>query len=116
MFYEVSKEVFDKLPNFVVGVVAVTGINNSKEYPAIEKMLEENSNEVIRYFAESGNKAKNDPCVVPYREALRARGGHARDQQRQKQQQSQQYPWLTHCIHGITLQGSAISMVLVIKL
>ena len=41
MFYEVSKEVFDKLPNFVVGVVAVTGINNAKEYPAIEKMLEE---------------------------------------------------------------------------
>ena len=39
MFYEVSKEVFDKLPNFVVGVVAVTGINNSKEYPAIEKPL-----------------------------------------------------------------------------
>ena len=52
MFYEVSKEVFDKLPNFVVGVVAVTGINNAKEYPAIEKMLEENSNEVIQYFAE----------------------------------------------------------------
>ena len=74
MFYEVSKEVFDKLPNFVVGVVAVTGINNAKEYPAIEKMLEDNSNEVIQYFAESGNKAKNDPCVVPYREAFRALG------------------------------------------
>ena len=58
MFYEVSKEVFDKLPNFVVGVVAVTGINNAKEYPAIRKMLEDNSNEVIQYFAESGNKAK----------------------------------------------------------
>ena len=41
MYYEVSKEVFDKLPNFVVGVVAVTGINNSKEVPAIAKMLEE---------------------------------------------------------------------------
>ena len=74
MFYEVSKEVFDKLPHFVVGVVVVTGINNAKEYPAIEKMLEDNSNEVIQYFAESGNKAKNDPCVVPYREAFRALG------------------------------------------
>ena len=74
MFYEVSKEVFDKLPNFVVGVVAVTGINNAKEYPAIEKMLEDNSNEVIQYFAESGNKAKNDPCVIPYRDAFRALG------------------------------------------
>ena len=74
MFYEVSKEVFDKLPTFVVGVVAVQGIDNSKEVPAITKMLEENSEEVIRYFQESGNKAKNDPCVVPYREAFRAIG------------------------------------------
>lgn len=74
MYYEVSKEVFDKLPDFVVGVVAVTGINNSKEYPAIQKMLEDNSEKVIQYFAESGNKAKNDPCVVPYREAFRAIG------------------------------------------
>lgn len=74
MFYEVSKEVFDKLPNFVVGVVAVTGIDNSKEVPAIAEMLETNSGEVIDYFRETGNKAKNDPCVVPYREAFRAIG------------------------------------------
>jgi len=74
MYYEVSKEVFEKLPNFVVGVVAVTGINNSKEYPAIQKMLEDNSNAVIAYFAESGNKAKNDPCVIPYRDAFRELG------------------------------------------
>lgn len=74
MYYEVSSEVFEKLPDFVVGVVAVTGINNSKEYPAVQKMLEDNSNAVIQYFAESGNKAKNDPCVVPYREAFRAIG------------------------------------------
>ena len=74
MFYEVSKEVFDKLPDFVVGVVAVTGIDNSKEVPAITKMLEENAEAVRKYFEESGNKAKNDPCVVPYREAFRALG------------------------------------------
>ena len=74
MYYEISKDVFDKLPTFVVGVVAVQGIDNSKEVPAITKMLEECSDEVMRYFAESGNKAKNDPCVVPYREAFRALG------------------------------------------
>ena len=74
MFYEVSKEVFDKLPNFVVGVVAVTGIDNSREVPAIAEMLEKNSQEVIDYFAEAGTKAKNDPHVVPYREAFRALG------------------------------------------
>ncbi len=74
MFYEVSKEVFEKLPTFVVGCVAVQGIDNSKEVPAITKMLEENSDAVIRYFAETGNKAKNDPCVEPYRDAFRELG------------------------------------------
>ena len=74
MFYEVSKEVFDKLPNFVVGVVAVTGIDNSKAVPAITEMLKDNAESVRKYFEESGNKAKNDPCVVPYREAFRALG------------------------------------------
>ena len=69
-----SKEVFDKLPTFVVGVVAVTGINNAREVPAIAQMLQENEQATIRYFQESGNKAKNDPCVVPYREAFRAIG------------------------------------------
>ena len=61
MFYEVSKEVFEKLPTFVVGVVAVTGIDNSRDVPAITKMLEENAEAVRKYFEESGNKAKNDP-------------------------------------------------------
>ncbi|HHW95515.1 MAG TPA: hypothetical protein GX736_06285 [Mogibacterium sp.] len=74
MFYEVSKEVFEKLPNFVVGVVAVEGFDNSKEVPAIADMLEENAEAVRKYFEETGNKAKNDPFVVPYREALRALG------------------------------------------
>lgn len=74
MYYEVSKEVFDKLPEFVVGVVAVTGIDNTKEVPAIRELLEENEKAVIEYFAATGNKAKNDPVVVPYREAFRALG------------------------------------------
>lgn len=74
MYYEVSKEVFDKLPEFVVGVVAVTGINNAGEVPAITALLEENEKAVTEYFAETGNKAKNDPVVVPYREAFRALG------------------------------------------
>lgn len=74
MFYEVSKEVFEKLPNFVVGVVAVEGFDNSKEVPAIADMLKENAEAVRKYFEETGNKAKNDPFVVPYREALRALG------------------------------------------
>ena len=41
MYFEVSKEMFEALPTFTVGVVAVQGIDNSKEVPAITKMLEE---------------------------------------------------------------------------
>ena len=74
MFYEVSQEVFDKLPNALFGVVAVTGVDNTKPVPAITKMLEDNAEAVRLYFEETGNKAKNDPCVVPYREAFRALG------------------------------------------
>ncbi len=74
MFYEVSKEVFDKLPNAVFGLVAVTGINNAKEVPQIGAMLDENVEACNKYFDESGNKAKDDPCVLPYREAFRALG------------------------------------------
>lgn len=74
MFYEVSKEVFDKLPDAVFGVVAVTGIDNSKEIPAIKKLLEDNAEECRKYFEAAGTKAKEDPVVVPYREAFRALG------------------------------------------
>ena len=52
MYYEVSQEVFDKLPDFIVGVVAVTGIDNSKDVPAVTKMLEENAEAVRAYFEE----------------------------------------------------------------
>lgn len=71
MYFEVSKEMFDKLPDFVVGVVAVTGIDNEREVPAITELLRQSTEDCSRYFEESGNKAKNDPCVVPYRDAFR---------------------------------------------
>lgn len=71
MYYEISKEVFDKIPNLVVGVVAVQGIDNSKEIPAISEMLDKYAEECRQYFEASGNKAKNDPVVVPYREAFK---------------------------------------------
>ena len=74
MYFEVSKEMFEALPTFTVGVVAVQGIDNSKEVPAITKMLEEAAENCRQYFEASGNKAKDDPIVVPYREAFRALG------------------------------------------
>lgn len=74
MFYEVSKDIFDKLPDAVFGVVAVTGIDNTREVPAIEKLLADNAEACHKYFEEAGTKAKEDPVVVPYREAFRELG------------------------------------------
>lgn len=74
MFYEVSQEVFDKLPNAVFGLVAVTGIDNTKDVPKITEMLNANADACQKYFEETGNKAKNDPCVIPYRDAFRELG------------------------------------------
>jgi len=74
MYFEVSKEMFDMLPTFTVGVVAVRGIDNSKENPAIREMLDKYIDECKAYFDASGNKAKDDPIVVPYREAFRTVG------------------------------------------
>ena len=74
MFFEIDKEVFDKLPDFVCGVVTVEGIDNSKEIPAITEMLDKYAEECRAYFEASGNKAKEDPCVTPYRDAFREIG------------------------------------------
>ena len=74
MYFEVSKEMFDMLPTFTVGVVAVRGVDNSKENPAIREMLDKYIAECSAYFEASGNKAKDDPIVVPYREAFRTVG------------------------------------------
>lgn len=72
MFYEVSGEVFDKLPNAVFGVVAVKGINNAKPVPELAELLDKYIAECEAYFA--GEKPKNTPDVIPYREAFRAIG------------------------------------------
>ena len=74
MFYEVSKDIFDKLPDAIFGVVAVTGIDNTREVPAIQQMLEKNAEDCRSYFEQAGTKVKEDPVVVPYREAFRALG------------------------------------------
>lgn len=72
MFYEVSREVFDKLPNAVFGAVAVKGIDNTKPAPALAELLEKYIAECEAYFA--GEKPKNTQDVIPYREAFRALG------------------------------------------
>ena len=41
MKFIVQKEVFNKLDDLFIGVVVAKGIDNSKEYKNIDKMLEE---------------------------------------------------------------------------
>ena len=62
------------MPEFTVGVVAVQGIDNTKDAPAVTELLDRYAGECRQYFEASGNKAKDDPCVTPYREAFRAIG------------------------------------------
>ena len=65
MYFEVSKEVFDKMPEFTVGVVAVQGIDNTKDVPAITEMLDKYAEECRQYFEASGNKAKDtEGCIL----------------------------------------------------
>ena len=41
MKFIVEKEIFEKLPNACFGVVMAKGIDNSKAYPEIDRLLDE---------------------------------------------------------------------------
>ncbi len=70
MYYEVAKEIFDKLPTAYFGAVAVRGLDNTRPIPALEAMLQENIKVCEAYFEDK--KPKETPDILPYREAFRA--------------------------------------------
>ena len=72
MKFIIQKEIFDKLDNLYIGVVVAKGIDNSKEYKEIDKMLDESIKKAKIEFAEV--KAKEDSRVIPYREAFQKVG------------------------------------------
>jgi DNA/RNA-binding domain of Phe-tRNA-synthetase-like protein len=72
MKFEIAKEVFDLLPNAYFGVVAVKGMDNTREIPALEAELAENITKCEAEF--DGIKVKNAEDIVPYREAFKAIG------------------------------------------
>ena len=41
MKFFVEKDIFDKLPETCFGVVVARGIDNSRDYPVIDQLLEE---------------------------------------------------------------------------
>ena len=72
MYYQVSKEFFDKLPNACFGAVAVRGLDNTHDIPELEQMLAENVAACETYFA--GKKPKETEDILPYRAAFTALG------------------------------------------
>ncbi len=72
MKFEIAAEVFDLLPNGFFGVVAVRGLDNTREVAELTEMLQENIHSCEQDF--SGIKVKNADAIVPYREAFRAMG------------------------------------------
>ena len=72
MKFIVQKEVFDKLDDLYIGVVIAKGVDNSKEYKNIDKMLDESIAKAKEEFEEV--KAKEDPRVIPYREGFQKVG------------------------------------------
>lgn len=72
MYFSVEKEIFDRLPNACFGVVMAKGIDNRKEYPEIERLLTESIQAAALRF--EGKKVKEEPEILPYREAFRTLG------------------------------------------
>ena len=72
MKFEIAKEVFDLLPNAYFGVVAVRGMDNRKEIPDLEEMLQKNIEICEKDF--EGIKVKNAEAIAPYRDAFKAIG------------------------------------------
>ena len=72
MKFEVYPELFEALPNACFGVVTVKGVDNTKEAPEIEALLAENIKKCEAKY--EGKKVKEQPEIVPYREAFRTLG------------------------------------------
>ena len=72
MNFKVENEIFEKLPNVCFGVVMARGIDNSKSHHEIESLLKESIQKAALHF--EGKKVKEEPEILPYREAFRTLG------------------------------------------
>lgn len=70
MKFIVEKAIFEKLPNACFGVVMAKGIDNSKAYPEVDRLLDESIGAAEQRF--DGKKVKEEADILPYREAFRA--------------------------------------------
>jgi len=72
MRFVIEDSIFEALPTLCVGVVAAKGIDNSRPSPGIERLLDEAIALAEQRF--SGKKVKEEPEILPYREAFQALG------------------------------------------
>ena len=70
MKFKVSKDFFEKVPNAYFGVIIVKNFDNKKENDKIKNMLNENIQEALEKLKDV--KVKEEPYIIPYREAFKA--------------------------------------------
>lgn len=72
MKFKVTPEIFEKLPDLYVGVVVAKEVDNSQDYPKINKLL----NKYMSFSQEKfdGVNVKENEEIIPYREAFRKIG------------------------------------------
>ena len=72
MNFVIQDSIFEKLPDLCVGVVAAKGIDNSGPHPEIDRLLDDAIALAEERF--SGKRVKEEPEILPYREAFQALG------------------------------------------
>ncbi len=72
MNFVIEKEIFRALPTMYVGVVVAKDVDNRKKSPGIEQLLDQAIAAAEQRF--SGKKVKEEPDILPYREAFRTLG------------------------------------------
>lgn len=72
MKFEITQDIFDKLPNMYVGVVVAQNVDNAQAYPEIDQLLDEKMALAQKKFKDV--KVKQNPLIVPYRQAFRKIG------------------------------------------
>lgn len=72
MNFVIENSIFEALPTLCVGVVAAKGLDNSRSYPDIVRLLDSAVKSAEARF--SGKKVKEEPEILPYRAAFQALG------------------------------------------
>lgn len=72
MRFVVEKSIFEKLPTACFGVVVAKGADNARDYPEVERLLDEAIAKAVERFG--GKKVKEEAEILPYREAFSSLG------------------------------------------